>query len=503
MAKISGRRFITAVGVFLLALVGVVAVAGLYFLQQNTFSQQDWDELMLTGVYHDGITIDGISVGGMTLEQAREAVEKKMKTRVEAIRLALIYDVHTYELTRNDFIISDNTNEVTEEALRAAREGSRVKVQKEIDDIAENGKAYLTDYTVNTAPVKTRLGAIAVELYKPAQDASIRINKDDRNNRFTYTDDVSGVEVDLNALYAAVEKQIRLRQYGTVAIPVKEIPASVTTETLQAGTAQLATAATSFGRSPYNRDSRVANIKKAVGIINGYVLKPGAEFSANTVLGPRTYARGWQPAPAIVRGGSEDQAGGGVCQVSTTLYNAVLKADLEIVSRKGHSIKLSYVDGGLDATINTGTIDFVFRNNTDADAYIFCWVDGSEQKVHFEIYRAVFPDAYDEIRLMSEKVETLYPAGEMLVTLDTTKPAGYREKVQSRRNGSIYKSYKHFYKNGQEVGTPQLIVKTTYKAYAGEIIVGPKIAQKPAPTETPMPAATPEPTEETKTAAEQ
>jgi vancomycin resistance protein YoaR len=501
MPETNKKRSTTTLGILLILLVGVLAMAGTYYLQQNTLSEQDWDNLMLTGTYHDGITIDGIDVSGMTVAQAGIALKAKMNERLDGVVVTLKYKDRFYFLTRDDFDISDNTKEVAKEAMRVAREGSRIQIQKEIAEIKKNGKRFFTDYTVNTVPVKARLAAIAAELYQPAQDATVQINKDDRKNRFKYTDEINGIKVDQGALYAAVEEQIRLRQYGTIQIPVDEVPATVTRTTLEAATAQMVPAATSFARSPYNRESRVANIKKAVGIINGYVLAPDAEFSANTVLGPRTYNLGWQPAPAIVRGGSEDQAGGGVCQVSTTLYNAVLKADLEIISRRAHSIKLSYVDGGLDATINTGTIDFVFRNNTGSNVYIFGWVDRSENKVHFEIYRTAFSDKYDEIRVTSEKLETLYPKSDMLVTVDPSKPVGYRETVQSRRNGAVYVTYKHFYKNGEEVGNPVLIAKTTYKAYAGEIVVGPEPIAEAIPKPTAKPdSAVASPTPNTETA---
>jgi len=479
--------------VLLLALAGAASLAGLWFVQYSMLSPQDWEDLMATGTYHDGITIDGIPVGGMTLAQARDAVRAEMDRRLDAVRITLTYGDKAYVLTRDDFDIRTNIDTVLKEALCLAREGSRIRLEKEIADIAANGRAFVTDYTVNPEPVKARLSAIASELNRPPQDATVQLNKNDRKNRFTFTDEVSGIEVDEQALYAAVEKQIRLHRYGTVEIPVRKVPAAVTRAALEASTAKRVTASTSFASSPYNRASRVVNIKKAVGIINGYLLPPGAEFSANTVLGPRTYERGWQPAPAIVRGGSEDQAGGGVCQVSTTLYNAVLKANLEIVERRGHSIKLGYVEGGLDATINTGTIDFVFRNNTGANVYIFCWVDNAEMRVHFELYRCAFPEAYDEIRLSSEKVETIYPSGDVLVTVDTDKPKGYRKVVQKRRNGAVYKSYRHFYKDGREVGTPELIATTKYKAYSGEIIIGAAAPKRPHPTPKPAGPAASEP----------
>ena len=90
------------------------------------------------------------------------------------------------------------------------------------------------------------------------------------------------------------------------------------------------------------------------------------DSSCNDLLGPRYEKYGWQMAPAVIEGGAatEDQPGGGVCQVSTTMYNAVLMGDYQIVYRQAHSSRLSYVKGGLDATINTGTIDFKWSNNT-------------------------------------------------------------------------------------------------------------------------------------------
>ncbi len=486
MEKMSKHRKRAAIGVLLVVMVAALAVTGIFYLQQNTFSQQEWDNLLLTGTYHKGITIDGIDMSGMTLPQARTAINSNMRARLTAVRISLEFGGQSFELTQDDFDVSNNIEDVLSQAMKAAREGSRASIQRKIDEIAKNGLEFSTDFTINTVPVKSRLAKIAAGLNQPAVDATLQVNKDDRENRFSYTDEVSGFAVDEAALYKAVEECISRHKYGTIQIPVNEVPAAVTKRSLQAGTVQYISATTSFAKSPYNRNSRVANIKKAVGIINGCVLEPGAEFSANTVLGPRTYDLGWQPAPAIVRGGSEDQAGGGVCQVSTTLYNAVLKAGLEIVSRRGHSIQLSYVNGGLDATINTGTIDFVFRNDSTENVYIFGWVDSSEKKVRFEIYRMAFPEEYDEIKLSSEKVETLHPSGEMLVTVDTTKPPGYKEVVVGRRNGAVYKTYKRFFKNGKEVGGPEFIEKTTYKAYAGEIIVGPE----------PVAVATPEPPEE-------
>ena len=469
------RRTIWLAGA--VVVLAALAVISVIMFSHTTLTAQQWEEIYEKGTYHAGIRIDGIDAGGMTMAQAGQAVRQKMQQRLDDVRVTINNDGQQYVLTKTDFETADNVDEVLKEALEVAREGSRLGINQLLNEVQKEGLDFTTDYTVNTQPAKQRISDIALQIDVPAQDATVQINKEDRDNRFGYTDEKSGYRVDQAALYKAVAEQVRTREYGTVEMPIVEIPAAVTRTELMKNTVKRATASTSFGHSPYNRDSRVNNIKKAVGLINGYVLAPGEDFSTNTVLGPRTYELGWEPAPAVVRGGSEDQAGGGVCQVSTTMYNAVLKADLEIVSRQGHSIMLGYVDGGLDATINTGSIDFLYKNNTDHDIYIFCWVSSGKQTVNFEIYGAPFPDEYDEIRLSSECLETLQPDGDMLITLDNSKAPGYEEEAIKRREGHIYASYKHYYKDGVEIKSPQLIGKTKYKAYAGEKIVGPPVMQ--------------------------
>lgn len=477
------RRTIWLAGV--MAVVVALAVVGVIMFSHTTLTAQQWEEIYEEGTYHAGIRIDGIDVGGMTMTQAGQAVRQNMAQRLDAVRVTI--DNDRYVLTKDDFETADNVDDVLKEALQVAREGSRAQISHQIGEIQKNGLDFTTDYTVNTQPAKRRISEIALQVDVPAQNATVQINKDDHEDRFSYTDEKSGYMVDQDALYKAVEEQVRSRTYGTVKVPILEVPALITKTELERNTVLRATASTSFGHSPYNRESRVNNIKKAVDLVNGYALAPGEGFSTNTVLGPRTYELGWEPAAAVVRGGSEDQAGGGVCQVSTTMYNAVLKADLEIVHRQGHSIKLGYVDGGLDATINTGTIDFIYKNNTDHDVYIFCWVNSGKQRVNFEIYGAPFSEEYDEIRLSSECLETLQPDGEMLMTLDNTKAPGYEEEVIKRRKGYIFASYKHYYKDGEEVKERELIDKTKYKAYAGEKIIGPPVVEVPPETTQPSP----------------
>ncbi|MGI6160642.1 MAG: VanW family protein [Christensenellales bacterium] len=477
-----------------LAIVAVLAVAlvfiGISLFKSNHLSDDERQELLATGTFHEGISIDGIDVSGMTIAQASPEIEAGMARRLDEININMSHAGSHFTLTSADFSISDNIDEVMEEAMLLGREGSVMSVSAEVDAIKREGREFTTEYTVDEASIAQRLSGVAAQINSEPVDASVEVDKDKIKEWFTFVEEQNGVDVEEAALLGAVKGQIQSKNYGDIEVPVIEIPAQISIEDLKAKVVLRGTATTSFANSPYNRAERVFNVKKATDMVNGHVLKPGEEFSTNTVLGRRTYALGWQPAPAYVQGGSEDQAGGGVCQVSSTMYAAVLKSDLEIVYRRAHSRRVGYIGGGLDATINTDTIDFKYKNHTDSDVYIFCWTDNSK-KLHFEIYGVPLPDEYDEIRLSSEQTGTVEPSGEMLITVDNSKPPGYEETTVQRRSGSIFKSYKHYYKNGVEVREPEFIAETKYMAYNGTKIMGPPKPPEPVETQEPTPTSPP------------
>ena len=128
----------------------------------------------------------------------------------------------------------------------------------------------------------------------------------------------------------------------------------------------------------YDIPNRTDNIILACGFINETVVKPGAEFSFNQTVGIRTEDRGFKPAPSFLKGQVEDSIGGGICQVSSTLYNACLSSNLEILSRTNHSMFSDYIEKpGLDAAVSWNAIDYRFRNNTDNPIKIFAWVENT------------------------------------------------------------------------------------------------------------------------------
>lgn len=410
-----------------------------------------------------GVQVAGIDLTGLTAQQAMDALKPLEEQALCDAYFVLETNEGMRTITYGDMRFTFNTAQLVQQALEGAQ-----------------GNLDFT-YQVDLSPLEEKLPLLAAEINCQPVDATVAVNTS-YLNWFEYTQSQPGRTLDTQALYAQLEEMANQGQYGAVTLPVTYQEPAVTVEHLQANLVKRSEASTYYSKSPYNREDRVYNIKKAAGLINGMVLQPGEEFSANTVLGDRTYELGWKAAPAYVSGTTEDQAGGGVCQVSSTLYCAVVKADLEIVYRRNHSSPVGYVDRGLDATINTGTIDFQFRNNTAAPIYLFVYTidskDGSipegktDQSVYVEIYGESLPlEEYDEIRLSSKKVETLYPSGDIEVIVDTTVAPNYVETKVERKNGSIYQSYKSYYKDGELVKTEDL-AKSTYRAYSGKMVVG-------------------------------
>ena len=213
------------------------------------------------------------------------------------------------------------------------------------------------------------------------------------------------------------------------------------------------------------------NIKKMCGLLSGSTIKPGETYSVNDTAGPRTVENGWQKAKGIENGVYTDQAGGGICQVSTTLYNALLKADVEIVSRRPHSIPASYVKHALDAMITTGGSDLKFKNTTDWPMFLLLYVDEEKKTVTAEVYGTPLADGMT-IKLESVDVE--------ITPFDPT-PVVVTDLVRKGRNRIVAEAWKVYYdKDGKEIKR----VKANTSTYAAS---RPHVLQSsitPSPTKT-------------------
>ena len=215
----------------------------------------------------------------------------------------------------------------------------------------------------------------------------------------------------------------------------------------------LSTFSTNYATS--NRD-RTTNLRLAAEKISGTVIMPGETFSYNKVVGKRTVEAGYKEAAIFSNGEVTDGLGGGICQISSTLYDSVLFANLEIVERRNHMFIPSYVDGGWDATVVWGSTDFKFKNNRNYPIKIELTVSNGVARA--TIYGVKTDDDY-EISLETEFIKSI--AYKTVYKSDSDYASG--TVIQSGKNGSVIDTYKVYRKNGQVVKREK-ITRDTYSA---------------------------------------
>ena len=272
-----------------------------------------------------------------------------------------------------------------------------------------------------------------------AQDAQIQYS-DDPSHPISFVSETSGQQIDEQSLAQILMDPDTASR---ISVRLKPVKANVTAQNLREKYTLLSTFSTSFKGSTLGRKNRVNNMALAVSRINGVALAPGEEFSMNETILDRTKQNGYYLAPAIRNGTYEKEYGGGVCQVSSTLFNAVMMADLSVTERHHHSWPMTYVPIGRDATIATGFKDFRFVNDTDGELIIFAHLDRKAKKITVQLYGVRSSD-FDHIQVVSKRTGSL-PSKGTKVLLDESLSAGSRMVEREERRGKTSVTYKEYY----------------------------------------------------------
>lgn len=297
-------------------------------------------------------------------------------------------------------------------------------------------------------PNPVNISKIRSEIYSEAQDATY-INT---SGAFEVTSEKTGIDFDLtNAekiANAVTDEGVQFTIDLVITLP------QVTTEQILKDLFKEELASfTSYYK--VSEVQRTENVRLSAEFINGTILMPGQEFSYNTAVGERSLERGFQVAKVYQSGKVVDGLGGGICQTSSTLYNAVLYADLEITERRNHSLPVSYVKLGRDATVVYGTTDFRFKNNQKTPIKIEAKASGGVLTIRI----LGFEDNNKTITLKTETVQ-VRPFTETIIE-DTTIPVGSSQIVTKGSNGYVVKTYKVTTIDGVEVEN-KLISTDTY-----------------------------------------
>ncbi len=426
-----------------------------------------------TGKIYPNIIVDGVNVGNLTKEEAVAKLQENVGTPYSKNTIRYVNGKENYDLTYEQLGIKYNPESAVETAYNYAREGETeekynlyLKLKNNEEKQEFNSDPFAQDAKLNDEEkqsIKTAIEKnIKDKVYIPVKNASLKRE----NGSFIPVSGENGKELDVDKTVDLTVQTIENNKdargkvpVAEIDLPMNEIQPTVTTEQVS----QVKDLIGKYSTKYSGGGGRVTNMKVATSRLNGSIIYPGETFSTNKCFGESTPANGYELAGAYINGKLDQDYGGGVCQVSSTLYNAVLRAELKVAERANHSLTVGYVPRGFDATLAGDYIDFKFTNDTSVPVYIESYLTGNQVVVN--LYG-----------------KEIHSAGRTL------------EFKSEFKNGS-YKTYKEVYENGKFVEEVYL-ARSTYKNIKSDTNGNPKVV-----VESTTATTTAEPATETTTQA--
>lgn len=406
----------------------------------------------------DDIIISGIDVSRMTLGEARRQLKVMEQEWLDNTSVQLICADRAAAVRLSDLSVISNMDEVLQKAAHLNRYNGIGRPSREFElqwKLTKSQSAIIS------------LEAAAVFNTQP-QDARVVLDKT-QSALFAFEADRQGISVDIDAFQRQLDGKILRSDDLIWQIPYEQISADYTLEQAKAEHQLISTFTTSFHQSPYNAKGRVFNIVKAAGLLDGVVVKAGGELNVNQVLGDRNQENGWDQAPGIRDGKYELEYGGGVCQVSTTLFNAAMLADLEITERHPHSWPVGYIDIGRDATISTGGPNLRISNSSGAPITVVTNVDEEADTLTVSLYGRPLAGG-KSIEIQSEQTAML-PKLKTEYILDTTLSDGTRVVDREGRAGKKSVTYKIYYDAEGNLLEKKIAYNDTYRSVRKRVLV--------------------------------
>lgn len=361
----------------------------------------------------------------------------------EALVASGLLDLNT--VVQTTYTVSDSTIDFTIGTSGSAVDEAGL-IEEIVKNTAEGNYTEISCPLVATTPDAVDVQAVHDEIYAEPTNATLDVASD---NTYTIVDAVDGIDFDVTEAQQLLSEAA---EGSVVSVPLTRQAASIDTATLKSVLFrdELGEYTTTVGGSADRR----SNVKLAGQKCNGTILLPGETFGYNEVVGQRTAEAGFKAAAAYLNGETVQELGGGVCQVSSTLYCAVMYSNLEIVERHNHTYASSYVPLGMDATVSWGGPDFVFRNNTDYPIKVVC--SYANDKITFQIYGTKVSDF--KVEITSKTLETISPSTQTVE--DNTMAAGTSTVQQSAHTGYKVQTYRTVYDGAGNV------ISTTDEAYS-------------------------------------
>lgn len=413
---------------------------------ESSSSESSAESESSENVIKSGVSALGIDFSGMSEEEAVAAIEAQSTQWDTQFRLHMVWDSSEFEYKPSEL-------------------GAAVDAAATLEAVLSGQTVTKPIYTYSSEGATTIIQSLADRLKTDAVDANISSFQD---GVFTYTEEKEGTQLDTGVTRTLIKNALTSVKKSNLSftLPVKIIEPDITVAELEDTITVIGEYQTDFYTGQVGRSQNIAN---ASARLDGHVVEPGEEFSYNEGIGPMTRDAGYTDAYVISGGIYVLGVGGGVCQVATTLYNAVLLAELEVTDRSCHAYPSDYVPLGMDATVYDPSVDFKFVNNTDFPVYIESWcVDGT---IGVTLYGKEIHDSTRTVSFSYEIVET-YDEPEPVYKEDSTLDAGTVIQDQPGHVGYLVETYKTVTDNG--VSTTEWFSESQYDCSPEIYLVGTK-----------------------------
>lgn len=451
------QRTLKGSWIIIIALGIMLGTIGYIFMSIKQFDQ----------VFTQGVAIENISIGGLTKQDAFSLIQDKLQMDLKKEFITLSDGKTSYAIPLDTLGGHYQIDEALSAAFKIGHEGNGLQKYGYAKRGLESTQNFEVSYHVDRSQIEHLLIPYAKNFYIAPIDATI----ERKNKQFIITPEVLGKELDIPLLAHQIEKALMEQTYNLpIQITTKDVVPIHTTQTLLA----IQSPISSFFTSYTNADSaRNINLQVAAYKIND-VLASGETFFLSKHLEPISFAEGYREAKVIVNGRIEEGIGGGVCQIASTLYNAVLLTNLDIVRRQNHSLPVAYVPLGRDATYTSDGIDFIFKNNSKYPVFIESYCEDNKIYVNLFSHESLKP-SFDEIKFQSETVEVVNAPATQYVE-DETLVKGTEIQEVTPLEGKKVKLYKLYYQDDTLI--KKEVVDTSYYKPRAEII---KIGVKEIP----------------------
>ena len=455
-AKLRRRRLKVLVGLVFACSVLVFSITYAVF---HRYVSRFPDNKICKNVY-----IGMMDMSGMTEKEAKEALEKQKEADQELMVTIKVEDNKVEMPFKEVGLTYNGQDKLVKEAMDYGKKGNMWSRYFTLHKLEKEKYVLSESIAFDEALVTTFLNDQAVPLARHAVNATITKSA----VGFDIEEEQKGETVDVEATAKKLKKHLNNnwdhKAFSVKAVLEEENP-TVTAEDLGSIQDELGSFSTDAGGG-----ERWKNLKTGVEKLNGTVLMPGQELSVHDVTAPYDAEHGYAPAGSYENGQVVETYGGGICQVSSTLYNAVLYAELEIVKRYPHSMLVAYVQPSRDAAIAGDTKDFVFKNNYETPIYIFGEIDSSNQ-LRFVIYGKETREEGRTVEYEPEIISTEEP--ETTYKTNSEASLGSMQTTGSPHTGKVVRLWKIVKINGEQVSREEFN-NSTYQKSDKVIEVGTK-----------------------------